>query len=155
MKIRHAYPSEINECDSVLRAAFDTFVKGLGRTLSAKSFAGLSDAVAENRVLIALDGMNIVGVLVFTIRSDCFNIDYLAMHPELHGRGTGSALIKKLESEAAIANLAAIELNTVEFMLDLVQMYVRHGFDVVRRGPPDHTRDDFVRVYMRKPMVTT
>ena len=30
------------------------------------------------------------------------------------------------------------------------RLYARHGFDIVRKGPPEHGKDAHVRVYMVK-----
>ena len=30
--------------------------------------------------------------------------------------------------------------------------FERHGFRIVRRGPPDHGKDAHMRVYMEKPL---
>jgi ribosomal protein S18 acetylase RimI-like enzyme len=33
-----------------------------------------------------------------------------------------------------------------------VRLYRRHGFEIVRRGPPAHGRDAHTRVFMVKPL---
>jgi hypothetical protein len=35
-------------------------------------------------------------------------------------------------------------------MEDRVRLYRRHGFAIVRRGPPEHGRDTLTRAYMEK-----
>ena len=33
-----------------------------------------------------------------------------------------------------------------------IRLYRRHGFEIVRRGPPSHGMDAHVRVFMVKPL---
>jgi hypothetical protein len=37
-------------------------------------------------------------------------------------------------------------------MAHLIRLYSSHGFEIVRRGPPDHGRDPHMRVHMVKPL---
>lgn len=148
--IRYAVMAELTACSEVLRAAFHDFVHSLGRDLSDQSFSGLSSAISESRVLVGLHGRAILGVLVYSKQNDCLNIDYLAVGPGAQGKGVGSALMRELEVEALKHGMVAIELNTVEFMAELIEMYSRRGFNVIRKGPPAHTRDSLDRAYMRK-----
>ena len=148
--IRYAVMAELTACSEVLRAAFHDFVNSLGRGLSDQSFAGLNSAISESRVLVGLHSRAILGVLVYSKLNDCLNIDYLAVGPGVQGKGVGSALMRALEVEAFKHSMVAIELNTVEFMAELFEMYIRRGFTVIRKGPPTHTLDSFVRVYMKK-----
>ena len=38
-------------------------------------------------------------------------------------------------------------------MTDLLRLYRRHGFKVVRKSLPKHGRDDHIRVFMHKALV--
>ena len=41
-------------------------------------------------------------------------------------------------------------LETAEMMEHLVRLYRRHGFEIVRRGPPSHGKDSHMRVFMAR-----
>jgi ribosomal protein S18 acetylase RimI-like enzyme len=46
--------------------------------------------------------------------------------------------------------LASLSLETAEMAVANIRLYQRHGFEIVRRGLPDHGLDAHTRVYMVK-----
>ncbi|WP_370159968.1 GNAT family N-acetyltransferase [Limimaricola soesokkakensis] len=150
MDIRKANSDEVQECEAVLRAAFDGFVRRLGRNLREDAYSGLPDEVSEARVLVAIDQSSIRGVAIYSLVDNSWNIDQVAVRPVDQGRGVGSALIERISSDAKAMGVATLRLDTVEFMSDLLRLYRRHGFEVAEKGLPKHGRDNFMRVFMRK-----
>ena len=59
-------------------------------------------------------------------------------------------MIGKVEALARARRMKTLSLNTAEIMEDRVRLYSRHGFAIVRRGPPEHGKDTLTRVYMSK-----
>jgi hypothetical protein len=62
-------------------------------------------------------------------------------------------MIGQIEQTARARDTRTLTLNTAEIMEDRVRLYSRHGFEIVRRGPPDHGKDTHVRVYMAKELL--
>ena len=60
----------------------------------------------------------------------------------------------RLEEVARAKAAIGLSLMTAEMTEDLIRLYRRHGFEIVRRGPPDHGMDPHIRVYMVRPAVT-
>lgn len=92
----------------------------------------------------------IQGVAIFSDSASSRTIEQIGVRPDNQGGGIGSALIEEIEGDAALIGISILELETVEFMSDLIRFYDKHGFDEVRRGPPKHGNDEFTRVFLRK-----
>ena len=150
MKIRPPTRSELPACETVLCAAFEPFARRLGRHLDNTSFSDLQHSAAKYHLLVALDGSLIKGVAVCTAGGDIWAIDQIAVNPADQGNGIGSALLRRIERDAAGSGANALKLNTPEIMTDLLRLYHRHGFSAVRKGLPEHRRDQFTRVFMQK-----
>lgn len=150
MEIRNATAAEVQECENVLRAAFEDYVQKLGRKQSEDAYSWLPEAASQKRVLVAIDNSVIHGVAICAVSSGSWSIEQVAVNPRSQGRGIGSALIERIEQDATAAGVHILELDTAEIMTDLLRLYRRHGFEIARKGLPKHGRDQFVRVFMQK-----
>lgn len=149
---RPALPSEREDADRVLRAAFTPYLRRLGREIPSDYYKWLPASIERGDVFIADEAGKIVGVAATERRDDGLFLDRLAVDPAKQGTGLGSWLLVRLEEVARARGDRAMSLVTAEMMDHLIRLYRRHGFEIVRRGPPDHGKDPHTRVYMVKPL---
>jgi len=149
---RPALPSEREGADHVLRAAFTPYLRRLGREIPSDYYKWLPASIERGDVFIADEAGKIVGVAATERRDDGLFLDRLAVDPAKQGTGLGSWLLVRLEEVARARGDHAVSLVTAEMMDHLIRLYRRHGFEIVRRGPPDHGKDPHTRVYMVKPL---
>ena len=72
------------------------------------------------------------------------------MTPARQGTGLGSFLLERIEEIARSSDLKGLTLETAEMAEGNIRLYRRHGFEIVRRGPPSHGKDAHTRVFMEK-----
>lgn len=152
LTFRQAVPSERGDVERVLAAAFTPYVRALGREPSAAGFARLADELERGDIHVALDGDQIVGVVRTELRTDDLYLDQIGVDPARQRAGLGVWMLVKIEEVARSRGIHSLSLHTAEMMVHLVQLYRRHGFEIVHRGPPDHGLDNHVRVCMVKPI---
>jgi GNAT superfamily N-acetyltransferase len=145
-----AAPHELVEIDRLMRTAFTPYVRGLGRELTADSYAWFGEAIGKGDILVARDGGEIVGTIATKRGEGDMILELIGVRPDRQKTGVASWMIGQIEPIARARGLRTLSLNTAEMMEDRVRLYSRHGFRVVRRGPPDHGKDVHVRVYMVK-----
>ncbi len=134
----------------LMRRAFTPYARKLGRKPKAGPYPWLEAAIGRGDVYIALDESEIVGVIATSRRGDELAIDQLGVDPARQGGGIGGWLLEQIEQIARRDRLAALTLFTAEMMSDVVRLYDRHGFLVVRKALPAHGRDEHIRVHMKK-----
>ena len=150
LTFRKAIASECADVDRVLRSAFTPYVRKLGREVTADYYAWVGAAVERGDVFVAAEAGQVRGVAVTEQRDDGLYIDRLGVDPARQGSGLGSWLLVRLEELARSRGLTGMSLETAEMMEHLVRLYRRHGFEIVRRGPPSHGKDSHMRAYMAK-----
>lgn len=101
-------------------------------------------------VYVALEGGCIVGAARMTPQAKDLYIDQIAVDPALQGSGVGSWMLQRIDELARARGLGGLSLITAEMAVANIRLYERHGFEIVRRGPPDHGLDPHPRVYMVK-----
>jgi len=152
LTFRQALASERDTAQRVLWTAFTPYVRDLGREITVHHYAFLAAAIARGDVYLALDGEEIVGVAATERRDSGIYIDRLGVSPTRQGTGLGSFLLERVEEIARASGLKELSLETAEMAEGNVRLYRRHGFEIVRRGPPSHGMDAHVRVFMVKPL---
>jgi ribosomal protein S18 acetylase RimI-like enzyme len=152
LTFRKAVPSEHDDARRVLWTAFTPYVRDLGREITVHHYTFLAAAIARGDVYLALDGEEIVGVAATERRDSGIYIDRLGVAPGRQGTGLGSFLLERVEEIARASGLEELSLETAEMAEGNVRLYRRHGFEIVRRGPPAHGRDAHTRVFMVKPL---
>jgi ribosomal protein S18 acetylase RimI-like enzyme len=150
LTFRKAVPSEHDDARRVLWTAFTPYVRNLGREITAHHYVFLAAAIARGDVYLALDGEEIVGVAATERRDNGIYIDRLGVAPTRQGTGLGSFLLVRVEEIARSSGLEELSLETAEMAEGNVRLYRRHGFEIVRRGPPSHGMDAHTRVFMVK-----
>lgn len=154
---RTAMLSEGEEAARVIRAAFTPYVRALGREYPAEGSAEFAERwrqftaeLERGDVYVALDGEHIVGAARTKPQERNLYIDQLAVDPAQQGTGVGSWLLQRIDEVARARGLGSLSLETAEMAVANIRLYQRHGFEIVRRGPPDHGLDPHPRVYMVK-----
>ena len=152
LTFRKAVPSEHDDARRVLWMAFTPYVRNLGREITAHHYTFLAAAIARGDVYLALDGEEIVGVAATERRDSGIYIDRLGVAPTRQSTGLGSFLLERVEEIARASGLKELSLETAEMAQGNVRLYRRHGFEIVRRGPPSHGMDAHTRVFMVMPL---
>ncbi len=150
MTFRKAVPSERDDVERILWTSFTPYVRNLGREITAHHYVFLAAAIERGDVYLALDGKEIVGVAATERRDGGLYIDRLGVAPARQGAGLGSFLLERIEQIARSSGLRGLSLETAEMAEGNIRLYRRHGFEIVRRGPPAHGRDAHMRVFMEK-----
>jgi GNAT superfamily N-acetyltransferase len=147
-----ASPAQVVEVERLIRGAFTPYVRALGREIAPDAFGWFIEAIAKGGIFVALDGEEIVGAIVTHRQGEALDLTLIGVSPTRQKRGIAGWMIGHVEAVARRRGIRALTLNTAEMMEDRVRLYSRHGFRVVRRGPPEHGRDAHLRVYMEKPL---
>lgn len=147
-----APPDRLAEGAELIRAAFTPYVRALGREFEPGIPGPIVEAIEKGHIYMALDGAVIVGAIVTHPRDADLELVQIAVSPARQKQGIASWMIGQIERLARTRGFATLSLNTAEMMEDRVRLYSRHGFRIVRRGPPDHGKDAHMRVYMEKPL---
>lgn len=148
--LRQASASDRDEVLRLLRDAFAPYMSKLGRVVEADSFAWVPQTLDDGQVHAADGTGGIEGVLIEEPLGKALYVKVVAVRPGLQGKGLGSRMLAEIEARARARGFEALTLDTAEIMTDLLRLYGSHGFREVRRAPPDHGRDDILRVFMRK-----
>lgn len=149
---RQALPSEHRDADHILRAAFTPYLGRLGREITPEHYQWLPASIERGDVYVADEAGRIVGVAATERRESGLFLDRLAVDPSKQGAGIGSWLLLRLEEVARARGDKTMSLETAEMMEHLLRLYGRHGYEIVRRGPPEHGQDAHIRVHMVKPL---
>ena len=152
LAFRKAVPSERDDAQQILWTAFTLYVRNLGREITAQHYAFLAAAIERGDVYLAVEGAEIVGVAATERRNDGIYIDRLGVAPARQGTGLGSFMLERIEEIARSSGLRELSLETAEMAEGNIRLYRRHGFEIVRRGPPSHGMDAHMRVFMVKPL---
>ena len=140
----------MQDVDALMRSAFTPYVRGLGRELTPGSYAWFAEAIKAGDIFAAQDGPEIVGAIATKHGDGDLILELIGVSPTRQKQGIASWMIGQIEQIARVRGTRTLSLNTAEIMEDRVRLYGRHGFRIVRRGPPDHGKDTHVRVYMVK-----
>lgn len=152
LTFRKAVPAERDDIQRILWSAFTPYVRNLGREITAEHYAFLLAGIERGDVYLAVDGAEIVGVAETERRDDGIYINRLGVAPARQGTGLGSWLLVRLEEIARSIGAQGMSLETAEMAEGNIRLYRRHGFEIVRRGPPSHGMDAHTRVFMVKPL---
>lgn len=150
-------PSEGEELARVMLAALTPYFRALGQEVPADGSARYAEEreqfmaeVERGDVCVALDGDLIVGAARTRPQAKDLYIHLIAVDPARQGTGVGSWLLQRIDEVARARGLGGLSLETAERAAANIRLYQRHGFEIVRRGPPDHGLDPHTRVYMVK-----
>lgn len=144
--IRLAAPSDLEQVETIVRAAYSGYIPRIGREPGPMldDYASLID---QRRVHVLEDG-GFVGVLVLVPEAATMLVDNIAVAPSTQGRGYGRLLLDFAEQEARRQGFQTIRLYTHALMTENLTLYFRLGYVETHRGE----EKGFSRVYMSKPL---
>jgi len=143
--VRRAAASDVPAIAAIAAAAYSPYVGSIG-VRPGPLDADYAAAVAESEVrVVEVDGA-VVAFLVLVPAVDHLLLENVAVHPDAQGRGTGSALLRLAEEEAAARGLPEVRLYTHRLMADNLARYRRRGYVETHREP----QDGFDRVFLTK-----
>ena len=133
-----------------MRSAFDALHARLGREITADAYGWFAEAIAQGDIYIALDGSEIVGAIATRRRDADMAVALISVIPTRQKGGNASFMIGRVAEIARSRGLRTLSLTTAEMMEDRIRLYRRHGFEIVRRGLPEHGKDAHMRVHMER-----
>jgi ribosomal protein S18 acetylase RimI-like enzyme len=126
---------------ALVDAAYRHYVPRLGMRPGPMD-ADYARVLRDDDVLLALDGDELVGVLVLSRHDDAFYVENVAVAPSRQKTGLGRQFLSLAEDAARRAGFGAITLYTHEGMSENLALYRRLGYvEFERRG---------FRIFMRK-----
>jgi GNAT superfamily N-acetyltransferase len=128
-------------------AAVDRLMEASSRSTP---MAGSPTRSARDDIFLAVDGDEIVGAMATKPRGPNLELALIGVSPARWKSGVASLMIGRIAELAPPRGARTLSLNTAEIMGDRVRLYARHGFAIVRRSPPEHGKDAYLRVYMER-----
>lgn len=145
-----AAPAQLATVDALMRSAFTPYVRRLGREITADAYAWFAEAIVKGDIYIALDSGEIVGAIATRPRETDIELALIGVSPARQKSGIASFMIARVAEIARSGGMRTLSLTTAEMMEDRVRLYRRHGFEIVRRGLPEHGKDAHMRVHMER-----
>jgi len=142
-----AVPAQLAPVDALMRLAFTPYVRRLGREITADAYAWFAEAIVKGDIYIALDGGEIVGAIATRPRDTDVELALISVSPTRQKSGIASFMIGRVAEIARSRGVRTLSLITAEMMEDRIRLYRRHGFEIVRRGLPEHGKDAHMRVH--------
>ncbi|WP_125099287.1 GNAT family N-acetyltransferase [Leucobacter chromiireducens] len=136
---------DVPAIEALVRAAYEPYVERIGREPAPMS-ADYREAVEAGRVILAVDGERVIGVLVTEASSDALLIENVAVSPDAQGLGIGALLLDHAETQARALGLGTLRLYTNAKMTENLSYYPRRGYVEVDR----RTEHGFDRVFYAK-----
>ena len=145
-----AAPVQLAQVDTLMRLAFAPYIRRLGREITADAYGWFAEAIVKGDIYIALDGSGIVGAIATRRRDADMELALISVSPTRQKSGIASFMIGRVAEIARSWGLKTLSLTTAEMMEDRIRLYRRHGFEIVRRGLPEHGKDAHMRVHMER-----
>jgi ribosomal protein S18 acetylase RimI-like enzyme len=137
LTIRRALEGEAGELLTLQRAAFVTEAQRYGDPFLPplrEDLAGVRAAIAEQVVLVAVEGTRLVGSVRVRVEGPVGHVGRLVVAPDRQRRGIGSALLAELEGHVDVDEL---RLFTGGESAENVARYERAGYVRVGEGTDD------------------
>ncbi len=148
-----ATPAQLAAVDALMRSAFAAYMERLGREVAPEAYGWFGEAIAQGDIYVALDDGEIVGAIATRRRESGIELANIGVAPARQKSGIASFMIVKVVQLAQARGVRTLSLTTAEMMEDRVRLYRRHGFEIVRRGLPDHGKDAHMRVHMERVLI--
>ncbi|WP_085677619.1 MULTISPECIES: GNAT family N-acetyltransferase [unclassified Pseudomonas] len=145
LTLRRAEPADVEAITGLVQAAYSPYIARIGKP-PAPMLDDYCQVVAQAEVHVALDGTQVVGVLVLEREGDEMLLANVAVLPECKGQGIGKVLMHLCETRSRQVGCSAVRLYTHERMTENIAIYRTLGFVETHRAQ-EH---GFSRVFMRK-----
>jgi ribosomal protein S18 acetylase RimI-like enzyme len=127
--IRLATLEEAGQVAACVCQAFLHYIVRIGKQ-PAPMLDDYQALIAQGLVTVAVQGNEIVGVLVLMVKDREFTIETLAVSPQWQGHGFGKMLIFHAEQQAKQQGFMAVLLTTNRLMHESRALYEHRGFVV-------------------------
>lgn len=142
--IRPAMPEDAAALVAIAEAAYQPYIAEMGRK-PAPMVADFDAHIAKDICLVLWLAGKITGYAIILDRADGYWLENIAVHPEHHKKGLGTALIEAVE--AVIRPRADhYQLYTNIVMLSNARWYLSLGFKQTKEA----VEDGFHRLYFKK-----
>jgi len=150
VEIRQAQLGDAEAVRQVVQEAFGEYREVVPVSLSAleETPEDLRRDVLAGRVLVAVDGTEVVGTVRYELKPDVLYVGRLAVLPSYQGRGVGAALMGYVETLAPTLGRTRIQLATRQSVPSNVLFYERLGYKVTERVA--HPRGPDITVWFEK-----
>jgi predicted enzyme related to lactoylglutathione lyase/ribosomal protein S18 acetylase RimI-like enzyme len=145
VRLRPATTAEIPDLERITAEAYGHYVALIGRP-PAPMLADLAGPVRDQDVWVALEGDEVLGLIVMATGPEELHVDNIAVLPANQGHGIGATLLDLAEARAARHGLGAVTLFTNQAMVENLAWYARRGFSETDR----RHEEGFARVHLRK-----
>ncbi|MFJ4064298.1 GNAT family N-acetyltransferase [Pseudomonas sp. NPDC089996] len=145
LTLRRAELTDVEAITDLVRAAYSPYIARIGKP-PAPMQDDYRQVIASAEVRVALDGSQMVGVLVLEREGDEMLLANVAVLPECKGRGIGKVLMRYCEARSRQVGCNAVRLYTHERMTENIEIYRKLGYVETHRAEAQ----GFARVFMRK-----
>lgn len=145
LELRRAVAADATAVKALVRDAYAKWVPAIGREPKPMT-ANYAAAVLLNRIDLAQEDGELVGLIETIDRSDHLLIENVAVAASRHGQGIGRHLMAHAESVARAAGYREVRLYTNRCFEANVQLYLKLGYAIDR----EETGELGVTVYMTK-----
>ena len=130
--IRSALKGDAKMMQAIASAAYQPYIEEMGRK-PAPMIADFDAHIAKDVCLVLWLAGKIAGYVVILHRADGYWLENIAVHPEHHKKGLGTALIEAVE---AIIRPRAdhYQLYTNIVMADIISWYERAGYVITQQA---------------------
>jgi ribosomal protein S18 acetylase RimI-like enzyme len=139
VSLRAATAADVPSLTELVRAAYAHYVPRIGGPPRPMT-DDYAEVVRTQRVIVALRGGQILGLVVLGVSDEGFFVDNVAVDPSHQGIGVGKALLEHAESAARDAGFDSIHLYTHERMTENLALYSRIGYVEYDRRMLEGTR---------------
>jgi len=150
LEIKLMEPGEVDLLREIMLKAFGDYRGKLAVPATAESEgpARTRQALAEGGAIIARWEGQAVGSARFQLKPGFLYVERVSVLPEFKGKGVGSAMLEYMEIVARHLERPMLRLGTRGSMPRNVELYRRHGYEIVSTWP--HSRGDDTIILMLK-----
>ena len=139
-QIRMAAPEDAPQIAAALRRSFAEYESLYTPAAFAATVCTPEQILArmgEGPVWVAVENGTIIGTVAAVARDKTLYVRGMAVDPAMRGRGTGRALLERVEEFASRGGFERLLLSTTPFLLSAIRLYEKNGFRRDAAGPHD------------------
>ena len=127
--LRTAEPGDVNAIETCITSAYADAIRKIADIPDVAS--GIEGDIANRNVLVAEEGGQLLGVIIYGLKAGAMMVFNLAVVPQAQGRGLARKLLAAAEADALTAGLSVLCLRTHRLMGATRAMYTHLGWQEV------------------------
>ncbi len=127
--LRTAEPGDANAIETCITSAYADAIRKIADIPDVAS--GIEGDIANRNVLVAEEGGQLLGVIIYGLKSGVMMVFNLAVVPQAQGRGLARKLLAAAEADALTAGLSMLCLRTHRLLGATRAMYTHLGWHEV------------------------